>query len=63
MGRLSPVLIDEIEAVCRQISDAATPAAEKETLYRRLQEIYDAYFVLVEETKANVVLPLSSRQR
>lgn len=53
MGQLSPALIEEIEAICRQINDAATPVADKETLYRRLQEIYDAYFIKVKETKAD----------
>lgn len=53
MGQLSSALIDEIEAICRQIKDAATPAAEKERLYKRLEEIYEAYFILRKEAKAD----------
>ena len=53
MGQLSAALIDEIEAICHQINDAATPAAEKEKLYRRLEEIYEAYFILRKQTKAD----------
>ena len=53
MGQLSSALIDEIEAICRQINDAATPVAEKERLYKRLEEIYEAYFTLTKEAKAD----------
>ena len=52
MGQLSPALIDEIEAICHRINNAATPAAEKEELYKRLEEIYEAFFILRKETKA-----------
>ena len=53
MGQLSSTLIDEIEAICRQINDAATPVAEKERLYKRLEEIYEAHFILTKESKAD----------
>ena len=53
MGQMSPALIDEIEAICQQINDAATKKKKKERLYRRLEEIYEAYFILTKESKAD----------
>lgn len=43
--RFSERLIDEIEAICNAINSAETTLAEKNILEKRLEEIYEIYFV------------------
>ena len=45
MGKLSQALIDEIDEICNVINNPTTPYDVKANVYKRLEEIYQDYFV------------------
>jgi hypothetical protein len=45
MGRLSKEEIDEVEILCRKINCSGISNAEKRQAYKKLERIFDKYFV------------------
>jgi hypothetical protein len=45
MGRLSKEEIDEVEILCRKINCSEISNAEKRQAYKKLERIFDKYFV------------------